>query len=179
MALLKKHNRNAIIKDIEIQEDSQWRSRILSQMGHYKKKAPNYGETIRLLEECLDTKETCLSRLNVSILEKVCSYVGIPFEYQYFSEMKLDLGVIKGPGDWALRISEALGAKEYVNPPGGLKIFDSSKFDELSIKLKIRDLQPIEYTCKGYSYIPQLSIIDVLMWNEPVQVRAFLEKQKH
>jgi hypothetical protein len=148
-------------------------------MVHYKKKAPYYRETVRLVEECLDTKETYLSTLNVNILEKVSSYLGISFAYKYFSEIKLDLGTIKEPGDWALRISEALGAKEYVNPPGGLNIFDSSKFNELGIKLTIRNLQPIEYTCRGYSYVPQLSIIDVLMWNEPIEVKAFLDKHRH
>ena len=52
------------------------------------------------------------------------------------------LGTVEGPGDWALRISEALQAKEYVNPPGGVSLFDADKFKAANIKLEYSVWKP-------------------------------------
>lgn len=174
---LKKHSRDTVIKDIEISEDPKWPQRILGQNQHYKKKAPYFRETYRLVKECLAVEEHSLSRLNVAILEKICRHLGIRFQYEYFSEMQLELESVENPGDWALRISEKLEAKEYVNPSGGAVIFDSSKFEALGIKLNIRKLLPFEYACRGYEFVPGLSIIDVLMWNPPDKVKEYLDKK--
>jgi len=176
VAPLKKHSRNTVIKDIEIGDVHMWHQRILGQNQHYKKKAPYFHETYRLVEECLAIEEHSISRLNVAILEKVCLHLGIQFEYEYFSEMQLELEYVKEPGDWALRISEKIGAEEYVNPPGAAEMFDLSKFEASDIKLTIRERLPFEYACSGYEFVSGLSIIDVLMWNQPNKVKEYLDK---
>jgi WbqC-like protein family len=175
---LKKHGRDVLIKDVEISEETDWRGRIIGQLQHYKKEAPHFEQTIELVEESLSADERFLSRMNASILDKVCEFIGIPFKYEYFSEMDLKLGAVDGPGDWALRISEAMGAKEYVNPQGGEGIFDRAKFEKARIKLTIRNMPLIEYECNGYEFVPGLSIIDVLMWNSPDKVRGYLESYR-
>ena len=174
---LKKHSRDTAIIDIEIGQDPMWCQRILNQNQHYNKKAPYFRETYRLIEECLTVEERLISRLNVAILEKVCIHLGIPFDYKYFSEMQLELESVGKPGDWAIRISEKIGAEEYVNPPGAESIFDSSKFEASGIKLTIRKTPPFEYACSGYEYVPGLSIIDVLMWNPPEKIKDYLDQK--
>ena len=120
---LKKNTRDVLIKDVIIFEDQKWKTKILSQLNHYRKKSPYFKETYAFVEDCLSIDEKFLSRFNAMILEKTCSLLGINFKYEYFSEMDIELGELDGPGDWALRISEVLGAKEYINPPGGEAIF--------------------------------------------------------
>jgi hypothetical protein len=159
-------------------DNDKWRGKIIGQLQHYKKRAPYFGETMSIVEKGIASNEASLARLNVNCLNLVCQYLGIEFHYQYFSNMQLDLGPIDGPGDWALRVSEALGASEYVNPPGGVALYDPEKFNAVGIKLTIRHLPPMEYECYPYEYIPHLSIIDVLMWNSPEKVRAHLEKHR-
>jgi hypothetical protein len=90
--------------------------------------------------------------------------------------MNLELETIEEPQDWALRICEALGVEEYVNPPGGVDIYDVKKFEESGIKLTIRYLPPMEYSCDGYEFIPSLSIVDLLMWNKPEEVKQYLDE---
>ena len=172
---LKKHRREDLIKDIEVLDDSSWRSRILGQITHYKKKAPYFYETYALVQECLGIEETLLSQINVACLDRVCQHLGISFKYQYFSEMDLQLPPVESSGDWALRIAEVLGAGEYANPSGGVNIFDPGKFAETGIKFTIREVPPMEYACSGYQFISNLSIIDVLMWNPPEGVKAYLD----
>jgi hypothetical protein len=166
--------RETPIKEIEIADRDELRPRILGQIEHYKKRAPYYRETTALVDECLSGDEISLSRLNVSILDRLCRHLDIPFRCRVFSEMQLPLGPVEGPGDWALRISEALGAGEYVNPPGGVDLFDPRKFAASGIRLTLQKLIDFTYECRGYEFEPYLSIIDVLMWNPCEKVKEFL-----
>ena len=175
---LKKNTRDVLIKDVIIFEDQKWKTKILSQLNHYRKKSPYFKETYAFVEDCLSIDEKFLSRFNAMILEKTCSLLGINFKYEYFSEMDIELGELDGPGDWALRISEVLGAKEYINPPGGEAIFDPEKFKSAGVKLTLRNIPPFEYYCKGYVYIPNLSVIDAMMFNSTEEIKAYLDRQK-
>jgi hypothetical protein len=111
-------------------------------------------------------------------MERVCAYLGVDFDYAFFSEMDLDIGLIDDPGQWALRIAEAMGADEYANPPGGGTLFDELAFAASGVKLTIRHLPPLEYTCGNYDFVPNLSIIDVMMWNQPKVIKAHLDEYK-
>ena len=175
---LEKHPRDTAIKDIRINHERNWKQRIIAQMQHYKKKAQYFDETMALFKDCLAPEQDSISQLNALILDKICTHLEIDFNYSFFSEMDIALGPIEGPGDWALRISEALGAEEYVNPPGGVDIFDVKKFERSGIKLNIRHLPPLEYSCRGYEFIPNLSIIDVLMWNKPEAIKSYLDEHR-
>lgn len=175
---LKKHAREALIQEVEIAYQTGWVEKLIGQLQHYRQKAPYFTETLTLIEECLASHEHSISRLNVSILERVCARLGLSFNYTFFSEMNLPLGAVEEPGDWALRIAEALAASEYVNPPGGAELFDESTFKASGIKLNIRHLPPFHYLCRGYQFVPNLSIIDLLMWNTPETIRQYLDKHR-
>lgn len=170
----KKFRNRSKICDVQIASDGDWKRLILAQIEHYKKKAPYYEETIQVIKDSLAEVGSGIVPVNVRAMECVCKYLGITFDYQISSEMSLDLGPIDGPGDWALRISEAVGASEYVNPPGGEELFDPAKFAASEIRFSIQDFQPFDYNCRRWEFIPNLSIIDVMMWNSPESIAAHL-----
>ena len=175
---VQKHSRKTFIHDINICFDFNWQDRILGQIQHYKKSAPYFNEACQIVQSCLTMEEKSISKLNVSILAKICSYIDIQFDYLFFSEMDLQLGEIYEPGDWALQIAEAMNASEYINPSGGIKLFDEEKFKQKKIKLTIRKVPQLRYRCSNYEYVPDLSIIDVLMWNSPETVKQHLDKYR-
>lgn len=171
---VQRHHREAPIKEIRIADDGRWCDRILGQLQHYKKKAPFFSAVLEVVSDSLSDTDGSLTQLNVRGLSRTCAYLGIPFHYSIFSEMDLALGPVEGPGDWALRIAEALGASEYFNPPGGAELFEPSKFEAAGIRLTIQTPVELVYDCRGYEFQPNLSIIDVLMWNSPDTVGAYL-----
>lgn len=174
---VEKHARQTVIRDIKIAADGgKWRGKLLGQLRHYKRHAPFFKETFALVEEGIFSENSSLSRLNANCLRLVCEYLEIDFNCQILSEMHLALGPINEPDDWALRISEALRAAEYINPPGGVQIYQPEKYHAAGVKLTIRQLPPLEYSCGRYEFIPNLSIIDVLMWNAPEKIRQHLEE---
>ena len=68
-----------------------------------------------------------------------------------------------------------LGASKYINPLGGLEIFRPDEFAAAGIELSFlrADLKP--YPQKRNGFVPELSIIDVMMWNSVANIRKMLE----
>ena len=172
---LSKHERETPINQVQTLKPSQWVPRMLGQIMHYKKRAPFFRQAFEFVEDCLQSAECNLARLNVEILAKTCAFIGIPFNSLIFSEMNLTLGPVLGPEDWALRISEAMGATEYINPPGGAELFVPARFASSGIKLKIQEPIEFRYECSGYQFEPNLSVIDALMWNSPQALKTYLD----
>jgi hypothetical protein len=168
------HELKTPINQIRIAQGSEWSDKLLRQLQHYRKKAPYFRTVIDLVTACLNDHDGSLNQLNVRSLARVCAYLEIPFRHSVFSKMNLALGPVEGPGDWALRIAEALGASEYRNPPGGADLYDRAKFEAAGITLTIQTPTDFVYACGDYEFQPSLSIVDVLMWNPPEAVCAYL-----
>lgn len=178
IAPTRKHSHRAAIGEIEVNDAADWRGLIIRQLQHYRRKAPRYAQTLALVEACLAVRDSSLCRLNVVILKNVCAVLGMPFEPTYLSALEPALGAIEQPDDWALRMAEAVGAGEYVNPPGGAGLYDPQKFERAGIKLTIRPPIDLTYDCRPFEFEPCLSIVDVLMWNTPEQIKAYLDARR-
>jgi hypothetical protein len=161
---------------VRVQGLQQTRDRVLGQLDHYRTgRAPHYDAVRELVGRVFDdVADDRLCTLNVSSLRHSCAYLGIPLDYAVLSEMNLALPEIEHPGRWALEIASALGARTYVNPPGGREIFVPEEWESRGIGLSFTELVDFRYACGRYEYVPHLSILDVLMWNTPADVRAYL-----
>jgi hypothetical protein len=175
---VQKAPRGTLIRDIRIKDKDAALARILGQLDHYKKRAPQFRYVVNLVREAFTTSHSDrLVDLNVALLASTCSYLDITFDWSLCSEMDLDLKDIEHPGQWALRIAAQLGAREYINPPGGRRIFDPVEWAGAGISLQFTELPSLCYDCAPYEFIEHLSILDVLMWNEPESVMAVLHKE--
>ncbi len=147
----------------------------LGKLSHYRNRAPHWRTVNELLDAAFDgAGDASLVALNVSAMRVVCSYLGIAFEPIICSGMELDLSGVDHAGGWAPAISAALGADEYLNPVGGHELFSQLEFDSRGIALEFLDFPTFEYETSPYSFEPNLSVLDVLMWNEVVTIRSAL-----
>jgi hypothetical protein len=168
-------SRSLRTRDVRVQSPIRARSSVLGKLSHYARKAPYFGEVIELVarafEEAIDDS---LVALNVAGLRVVCNYLGLKFRYSICSKLDIDLSPIEGPGDWAPVIAQALGADDYINPIGGRHLFDPEAFRRRQLKLSFLDIPAFSYDTRPYAFVPQLSVLDVLMWNSPHAVRRAL-----
>ena len=171
---LVKHSRDTLIKDIQIRTNDPWKQKLLSQIQHYKKKAPFYKDVVQLIESSFELETESISILNAHLLAQVCTYIGIDFDYEIYSEMEIEHGPIQHSGDWALEISKSQGAQIYINPIGGKSIFDLDSFKENNIEIKFLEFNTIEYQQKGQPFKASLSIIDVLLFNSAEKTKEML-----
>lgn len=172
---LQKHSRETIIKDVVIKADENWKTKILAQLAPYKKKAPYYWKVIALIKDIFQIETENIIVFNYTVLIKTCSYLGINTPISIWSDMDVVIDEVNAPDEWALNICKALGAKEYINPPGGKSFFDARKYEKENIQLKFLDLELIAYQSLNGIFVPGLSIIDVMMFNSPSSIAKMLD----
>ena len=173
---LKKHSQKTLIKDIEINNSIDWKNKIFAQLTHYKKRAPYYNTVMSLIEECFKFQTESITKLNFHILNVICSYLGIIYNCEIFSDMNM-LITAESPDEWALNICKALGINEYWNAIGGKTFFDESKYSANNIDIKFyKQNLPFYSQRRGKeNFIEGLSIIDVMMFNTPEQIKEMLD----
>lgn len=171
-------SQNRLIKDIILLNPNADSQKIAGQLTHYKKKAPFYAEVSQILKRAFaNLSSASLTDINVAAITEICCYLDISFEPILASSLNINTLSICHPGQWSLEISTLLGASMYINPPGGKDIFKPEEFKARNIKLAFTRMNDFKYECPGYTFEPNLSIIDVMMWNDPKDIKAVLTRQ--
>lgn len=158
------------LTDIVINNNSDWRNKIYRQLEVYKKIAPYYNEVIDFVHSVLDKADTSLAELNVHSVVDTCRYIGLDIDWDIFSQMNLEIPTDCAPDEWALEITKATNADEYINAPGGARFFDRSNYETEGIKLQFIQPEIIPYNQRIGRFEPCLSIIDVMMYNSPEEI---------
>ena len=74
-----------------------------------------------------------------------------------------------------LRLCKILNATTYINPIGGQKLYSKSDFEKQGVELKFLKMREFNYPQQSVKeFVPSLSIIDVLMYNDMMNVTTFL-----
>ena len=116
--------------------------------------------------------------LNCAALRVTCEYLSIDFDLAICSDLGLDLSGIEHAGQWSVRISQQLGATEYLSPVGGAAVFRPAEFEAAGIRLRFLELEPMTYHVPArFTFMRSLSILDVLMWNDPRVVTEYIRDQ--
>lgn len=172
-------SRSLLTHDARVRSPSHARASALGKLSHYARRAPFFETVTDLVERAFSgAGDDSLVQLDVAGLREVCAYLGLEFTYSICSERDLDLPPISGPGDWAPAIAAAVGADAYINPVGGRRLFDPAAFHRRKIELSFLEMPPFTYPTGSYQFEPDLSILDVLMWNSPEAVRRALDTAK-
>lgn len=176
---LEKQAQSTLIQDTKIKTVENWQAKILSQLSHYKKKAPFYKASMEVISDAINYQTTSITQLNHHILNTVCQYLDIKYNSQIFSEMELTIDQSNAPDEWALNICKTLGnIDEYWNPEGGMSFFNKEKYDAANIKLVFLKPELNFYSQRRgkENFENGLSIIDVMMFNSPKQISEMLDE---
>lgn len=171
---LVKHSQFTNVNEIKTKEPSEWQGKILRQLEHYKKRSPFYKETKAFLENAFTFSSEYLWEHNVHYLKCCCEYMDIPFDYLVTSQLGQPINAIDA-GDWALRISEIVGADEYINPHGGTELFDEKRYSDAGITLRFLKNNLPSYRQRRSEFTPGLSIIDAMMFNSPEELNTLVD----
>ena len=175
---LMKHSRETLIKDLQIRNTENWKSKIRAQLTFYKKGNRYYRRVLEVIESVFVNEYSSIVLLNKDLLIAICKYLDINLNIQIFSEMNLKIEKAQEPDEWALNICKAYGVDEYWNPPNGKDFFDRSKYSNAGVNIKFHEIKISNYEQKGKIFEPALSIIDVMMHNHPDTINEFLDDYK-
>lgn len=168
-------NRFSNINAIEMHPIKDWQDELLGKLTVYRKKAPFYKQTVQLVTECLEFDSSNLSMFLGHSLKKIAGVLGIDTPIHFIEDLGISVDSVTHPGQWAVKISAGLKAQEYINPPAGYKIFKEDEFVDHGIKLSYLKSKLTPYNQCVPEFIPGLSIIDIMMWNDMEKIQTMLE----
>ena len=149
-------------------------AKLLETIRHCYSKAPQFGNIFPLLESVFLQQEKNLARFLEWKLRKVCDYLGLHPEWHLSSRLKKD-NSLRGQ-DKVLAICEELGATHYVNASGGMELYGHEAFASRGLKLSFVQPRAVEYRQFNKPFVPNLSIIDIMMFNNQEQCAKLLEE---
>lgn len=138
------------------------------------KKAPCFLDIYDLLAKILDSKELNISSFITNSLKLICNYLEIGTHFYLSSELNKN-NQLKGQ-DRVINICQALKAKIYINPIGGITLYSKEIFKNNSISLFFLQTKNIVYEHNKQLFIPNLSIIDVMMYNSKAKLNNILNQ---
>jgi hypothetical protein len=149
--------------------------KIMNQLDAVYRKAPYFCEVKCLIESLLSLEEDNVASTLRRQLETLSRHLGISTKFVDSSALKKQDVELSAQGR-VIEICRALKASEYYNSIGGIPLYDPSIFAQSGITLRF--LQPRQQIYKQYdnSFVPTLSIIDVLMFNRVEQVSWMLRE---
>lgn len=158
----------------ELDETQDWRGALLGKLRVYEKEAPHYRRARQLVADAVAEPADSLATLNTRLLLSVMEELSITTPVVRSSSLSFEAPAECAPGEWALHISRHLGATEYRNASGGVALFDPDLYAQHGIALSFHQHLDLSYPTGSLPFVPGLSVIDTLMWNEPSQLREWL-----
>lgn len=139
--------------------------------GAYSR-APCYKEVMPFLEGIIRFPEENLAKYAENSIRKICDYLNIATPIVIGSGISLNDVVDKT--DRVIKLVKSFGGDVCINPIGGVTLYDFDYFRENGLDLKFHRMNDITYRQFGHDFVPHLSIIDVLMFNELPEVKRML-----
>ena len=171
---LKEASQNKLIHEIEVNWDAAWKSKFLKTLEQSYKKAPYYTDVLPLVQASLALDNVPISEVIVENLRILCSYLDIKTEI-IASSRSYNNQHLKAQ-ERILDICLQEKAHQYINPIGGLELYDKTIFEEKGMVLNFIKAKAISYPQFKNEFVPWLSILDVLMFNSVAQIQVFLEE---
>ena len=138
-------------------------SKIIKTIQQNYRKAPHFESVFPYIEEILRQDENNLAYYNGYSIQLISNLLGINTNIIYSSKLNKDTtlsGISK-----VLNINKVLNSRNYFNAIGGFELYDKEVFKRNNIKLNFIRTLPSVYKQFNNEFIPNLSIIDVLMFN--------------
>jgi hypothetical protein len=148
------------------------REKLLNQIKGAYRRAPYFEPTIALVEGIVRCEDTNLFGYIFNSIAAICKHLGIDSEMRVSSTVDIDHGLKSQ--EKVLAICKALGADTYINAIGGMELYSRDMFSSEGIELRFIRSRNIEYAQLGGEFVPWLSIIDVLMFNDVEKISTDL-----
>jgi hypothetical protein len=150
------------------------RTKLLNQFKGAYSRAPQFDRTYPLLEQIVQYENTNLFCYIYHSIAKLCSHLGIKSKIIISSDLGIDQSLTGQ--DKVLALCKAVGGNTYINTIGGVELYSRDEFRSYGINLQFIKARPFEYLQFGATFVPWLSIVDVLMFNSLDAVRDCINK---
>ena len=163
-----------ITRDVGFDAAEAWKKSFFKALRCNYEAAPHYGEISELLERAITENGTgepgSLMRTNVSALRAVAEYLDIQTQIEArafaYEDVEERIRALSKEERMTRRITEICRcnqAEDYVNAIGGTTLYSKERFFMEGISLSFVSSRAYSYDQQAESFVPDLSIVDVLM----------------
>jgi len=162
---------NKIIKEVEVGCNA---NKILKTLTQSYCKSPFFDSSYSLIEKILKNKEKNLAKFLGFAIQEVSEFIGIKTQFLYSSDIKKSKDSFGE--EKIIEICKNLYATNYINAVGGQKLYNQEVFQKENIKLNFIKTEITKYKQFNNEYIPNLSIIDIIMFNNKKAIKEMLNE---
>ena len=127
-----------------------------------------------MIEKCILNDEINLSKYIDFSIKQICDYLSINTKISKSSNI-LKEESLKAQ-DRIIYINQVKKSTIYINPIGGLELYNKEDFLNNNIELYFLKTNQIIYKQFKNEFVPNLSIIDVMMFNNKEEIKKILEE---
>ena len=166
---------NRLISELEVRR-SNWNRKLIKRIQQVYRRAPYFDTFFPLISEILYEPFIPVTDLNIKILQSVMGYLGIDKVLKKSSD-SYDNHHLSGE-DRVIDICLKENAKTYINPINGQSLYSMSNFSSRGLNLQfLKRRSSISYTqIINKDFVPDLSILDVLMYNSVSETNEMLKE---
>ena len=161
---------NKLISELTLSEDV---AKVLKTIEQSYSKAPHFEEVFSIIRGALELDDRSIASVCQKSFEDIFSYLGLEKQFKKTSELDYDRSA--SARDRLITLCHQFGADCYINAPGGRDLYLKSDFQEQGVELKFLEPSPKKYHQGGSEFVPNLSVIDVLMNCPPSEVMRMLK----
>jgi WbqC-like protein family len=165
-------SQNKKICDLTIDDSTIWRGKLLKSIEIAYKKSKWFDEVFPVLQGIVLCEERGLADYLRYQLVRLADFLDIDTVLIGSSR-----SYVNDDMHGQARILDICRREEsdiYVNAEGGFALYDSMAFDEAGVALQFIRINPKEYQQRAATFVPNLSIIDVLMGIGRAETRGLL-----
>lgn len=161
-----------LIKDIRIDNSTNWRQKHLKGIYLAYKKAPFFDRYYPEICGLLDSEWDLLSEISSKSMELSAGLFGIKKKFIRASELDAE-----GSKEELLQdICKRLKAKAYISGPDGANYLTPASWEAQGIKVIFQDFRHPEYPQCAGGFIPQMAAIDMLFNCGPVSLEILKDE---
>ncbi len=150
------------------------RDKLLNRLAGAYRRAPHFDAVFPLVTGIVRAESANLFEYLFHSMRQVAGYLGITTPVVVSSTVPIDHSL--RAEEKVLALCRALKADTYLNPIGGRELYDKAQFRAGGIDLHFLQTRPITYPQFNGAFVPNLSILDVMMFNSPAAIRAMLRE---
>ena len=135
-------------------------------------KAPFYNDVIPLIKDCILFNDTNLFNYLLNSITELCLFLNIKTEI--VASSKVDINHELKSQEKVIAICNKLQATKYINAIGGMELYSKEEFNKQNVILNFIKSKPIQYNQFQNTFVPWLSIIDVMMFNSKEDIISML-----
>lgn len=167
-------SQNKHIKDIWVTDSLKDKEKLLKTIEVAYKKAPFFNDVFPIVYDTVLSKDNNLARLLRNQFESVFNYLDVKAKVLFSSD--IDKNEDLRAQDKIIDICKRLNTTHYINAIGGIDLYDRQDFANEGMKLSFIKMRPIDYKQFNNEFVPNLSFIDVLMFNSRRDVGLMLNE---